>query len=105
MANDQSTLKRVSGMLVLAGIFMIPSVGFAGADTHLHEAIGHASEAKAHGEMGHADEATKHAEEALSHADAAKQEGANAYVSEGISHLGEAVDHGKTGTWRSRGRA
>ncbi|MCA9477497.1 MAG: metal-binding protein SmbP, partial [Nitrospira sp.] len=48
------------------------------ADKHLHEAIGHAGEAKAHGEMGHAGEAVKHAEAAKSHAKEAMQEGGNA---------------------------
>ncbi|HSF10783.1 MAG TPA: small metal-binding protein SmbP [Nitrospirales bacterium] len=97
MISKVSTLIRIVGCVGVLGFLAVPAVTLAEADKHLHEAIGHAGEAKAHGEMGHAGEAAKHAEEALLHADAAKQEGANAHVGEGISHLGEAVDHSKQG--------
>lgn len=94
---DHPTIKRMCGTLGVVEMLMMPAVGFTEADTHLHEAIGYAGEAKAHGEMGHAGEAVKHAEEAKSHAKNAMKEGENVHVGEGVSHLQEAVDHGKQG--------
>lgn len=68
---------------------------FAADTEHKLEALAHAEEAAKHGEMGHANELLKYAEDSLEQAKTAMQEGGDAHVKKAIKELEEAIEHAK----------
>ena len=89
-------MKALTSIIAIGILALFFNTHTFAADTeHKLEALAHAEEAVKHGEMGHANELLKYAEDSLEHAKAAMQEGGDAHMKKAIKQLEEAIEHAK----------